>query len=202
MWNELGEFREHEVDTGLRVGDFLHASTYVWFHALIRAEQGNFSEALELAEKCATFSDQYGYDAAWIYSLLLRTDVLIRRRDYSEALVRAEEGVEFSSAKGMDLHRLMFLGFRVVAHALSRDIDRAYDSIGQAEEIVASHGFIFPFYAAPLMAGRLLTDILMVENKITNHKVSGLRDYNIVDRGNVRRASRNARRYAPYRTWI
>jgi class 3 adenylate cyclase len=201
-WNEIEKVDHHLIDQGLRCGDLYHTSTYMCFHGLVKAEQGEFHQSRDVIERLFQKGETYDYVLATFYAHLLKADLLIKKLSFAEALVESEEGVSSSREQGTELQGMTTLGYKGEAQFLLGDAVGSQETISTAREIHDKQKFVAPLFAAAYMVARFLSDIYRLQQEILAKTPTN--DSNI--RRNAYRsgkaALRNARKYAPYRTKI
>ncbi len=192
----------HLIDQGLRQGDLCHTTTYMWYHGLVKAEQGEFDQSREIIEKLFQIGETYDYALANLYAHSLKADHLIKRIRASEALVESEQGVSYSRERGTEIQEMMFLGYKGEAQLLLGETVASNETISRAREIYEKQRHVFATFAAPHLVARFLADIHRLQQEVCSVRPS--HDPNI--RKNAYRsgkaALKNSRKYAPYRTKI
>jgi hypothetical protein len=199
-WDEIEKVDHHLIDQGLRCGDLWHTVTYMWFHGVVKAEQGEFFESGEVIERLFQIGETYDHAQATFYAHSLKADHLIKKLSAHEALVESEEGISYCREQGTELVEMMYLGYKAEAQLLLLDAVGSHETITKAYAIYEKQKFVAPLFGAPYLVARFSGDIHRLEQEILAKTPSN--DRNILRNAyrSGKAALRNARKYAPYRT--
>ena len=201
-WNEIERVDHNLIDQGLQSGDLYNVSLYMWMVSLVKAEQGEFDQSIEVIERLFHIGEAYDYALATLYAHSLKADHLVKKLKPLDALVESEEGILGSREKGTELQELLFLGYRGEAHLLMGNIKGSYETVALASALYENQKLVAPLLGAPFFVARFLADIHRLRQVICSEYPS--------NSSNIRRntylsgkaALRNSRKYAPYRTKI
>ncbi|MFQ6617199.1 MAG: adenylate/guanylate cyclase domain-containing protein, partial [Fidelibacterota bacterium] len=91
-WNEEREYDENLVNRYLKTGDVYQAVIYIIFSALLRIEQGYFSDVKFLLDKMHEIGEIYDNDHARSAKYFVNTKLLLKRRRLYDALNEADAG--------------------------------------------------------------------------------------------------------------
>ena len=199
-WGRNEPFDEKTVNEALQIGSLWPAVTYIWCFCISYIEMGNFDEVTILAEKLNDIGKAYDYKPAPIHAGLIKTNLLLKRFQLTEARIEAERGVRFANRYSTEMHQLVYLSLAAEAFILLKNVDKAKDFISRAERIVAQHRFIMPVFNVLYIVAKFVIDIQLLKKEMPakDEKVLTRLKTNAYNSGHT--ALKKLRKYAPYRT--
>ena len=203
FWSRFGDYDAATVELALKNGQIWPVSTYIWFMAGVRIEQGKFSDVEMLIERLREISDVYNHDIARAYHSWLKIHFLIKTRKAYNALLEADVTVPWTAKKGMKATHMHFLGLRAIAQIMLDDVDGAQDSIWKASQIIdKQEGLMSATFLAPYTVGRFLADIYRLEQAIVSGDHTNLEKYRNMAHKSNKEALRNSTKYTLFRTKV
>jgi hypothetical protein len=200
-WEKILELDEDLLNAALRNGDRQLASTYLWFHGLVKGEQGEFGQLMKAVDKLHDIGENYDYDQVISNALGLKANYfIIRERNTHKALSESEQGILYSREKGNEIDEIMFLGLKAEIQGLAGDLEGAHETILQASELHEGQALVIPLYIAPYMTARFLVDIETLKRAISSKNPSDVMHFQKSAYLSGKAAVRNSSKYAPYRT--
>ncbi|MBC2716483.1 MAG: AAA family ATPase [Desulfobacteraceae bacterium] len=201
-WGKFRSLEETLINDALKKGDLWNVASYIFCFSYVKVEKGDFFDTELSIEKLYEVAETYDYDLAAVYARFIKTDLLLKRGQLSEALKGAERGVTFSSQHSTELHQLMFAGLRTEALILSNDIDAAEKSMLQASIIIDHHKFIPSVFIAPHLVAQFVADISLLREITVTQNTLNLSNFRKKASKSRKTALRKLRKYAPYWTKI
>ena len=202
-WGKIKDLDVDLLNSSLRIADFFHLSNYLWWHGLVKGEQGEFGNLVKVIDKLYEIGETYEHYYSIICARVLKTDFLIKTRTIYEALSEAEQGVSYAQEKSTELHEMWFLSFKAEALQLAGDAEGAHDSISQSSEIYEKQSLIvMPVFLAPYMVARFFVDVEHLKYAIRSEHSSDIAHIRKQAYRTGKAALRNSRKYAPYRAKI
>ena len=133
-WSFNNEYDDDLVNQNLKKTGSLIPG-YLGFHFRKRMERGFYAGAKELVTKLAEIGNVYEHEFSIVQKYRLKTFLLMKWGKIREALIEAEEGIEFIRKTDYDLHLLTQLSMKVRILILMGDIEKAEKSLQNAKEI-------------------------------------------------------------------
>ena len=158
-WGSIPDLDVSLSNTALGKGDLYKLTAYLLHLGCIKLECGNFQQAELCAEKLHLITESYGYDFAKVHYHFVKTNILIRRRNFHSALIEADKGVSVAGQANMNPPRLRSLGVKIIVEVLLGHTEKAALSVKKGETLLAELGIVGPLYRAPFVLGRLLTHL-------------------------------------------
>ncbi|MEZ4550137.1 MAG: hypothetical protein R2874_06590 [Desulfobacterales bacterium] len=152
------------------------------------------------SKKLFEIGNTYGYDLASLNAHIIKTNLLLSRRQLSEAQQEAEQGGLFSSKYSTENHQLIFFGFKAEIQILLNNVEGAMEPLSQAKRIIEQRRFIPPPYTAPYFVAQFLMDICLLKRAITVTDKPDISTRRKIALHSGKRALRKLRKFAPYRT--
>ncbi len=201
-WGKITDLDEDLLNSSLRIGDFHHASNYLWWYGHVKGEQGEFRLLMKVAGKLYEIGEVYDYALAIIQGRSLKVDYLLKERNAHEALAEAEQGLQYTREKGTEIHELKYTAFKAEAQQLAGDAEGAHDSILQASELFKKQAFIAPpgSVVSPYMVARFFIDVEQLKYTIRSGNSSEVEHLRKRAYKAGKAAMRISHKYAPYRT--
>jgi class 3 adenylate cyclase/tetratricopeptide (TPR) repeat protein len=201
-WSALECYDQTAVDMGLRIGEFWHTASYAWVVGTTRVEQGRFEDAEFIVEKLSEMTNLYDYEIAGIYSDELKANLLMKMGRLHDARQVVEALISSSSQKGLDEWLLRGLGEKAIIDMMLENVMEARNALSPAGDLASVRSFIPPVYLAPYVLGQLLTSVHELKAASVSNDLSSLSRLRKRCSQKVTAAARNARKYAPAKTWI
>ena len=199
-WANIGMLEEELINKAVEQGLFFDSVSYIRFTIIIKIEKGDFSDAIRSVQKLFEIGNTYGYDLASLNAHIIKTNLLLSRRQLSEAQQEAEQGGLFSSKYSTENHQLIFFGFKAEIQILLNNVEGAMEPLSQAKRIIEQRRFIPPPYTAPYFVAQFLMDICLLKRAITVTDKPDISTRRKIALHSGKRALRKLRKFAPYRT--
>jgi tetratricopeptide (TPR) repeat protein len=201
-WGSVSDLDVSLVDTALGKGDLYKLTAYLLHLGCIKLECGNLHQAELCAEKLHLITESYGYDFAWVHYHFVKTNILIRKRDFHRALIEADKGVSIAEQANMNPPKLRSLGLKIIVEVLLGQLDKAALSVKNGETLLAELGIVGPLYRTPFMLGRFLTHLEQLKDALKSGNRSRIGKCERETRLSAKQAVRVSKKHALYRTWI
>ena len=198
-WANIGTLEESLANKSLEQGLLFDTVSYIRFFIIVKIEKGDFSDAARSVQKLFEIGNTYGYDLASLNAHIVKTNLLLNRRQLSEAQQEAEQGGIFSSKYSTENHQLIFFGFKAEIHILLNNVDGAMEPLSQAKRIIEKRRCIPP-YTAPYLVAQFMMDICLLKRAITATDKPDISTRQKIALHSGKTALKKLRKFAPYRT--
>ncbi len=162
-WNNTEPVKEELIDMYLSLGETNSAGGYLIWRALPDVEQGNFKPAEECVAKLVNIADTYGNDTAIGRQYILKTRLLMRKRELSLALKMADLGSQFIRSRKLNLYALWVFGIKPYIQVLLGDFQGARESIVLANQDAENEKVNLPLYLSGLLMSNFLLHLTELE---------------------------------------
>jgi tetratricopeptide (TPR) repeat protein len=201
-WSKIGDYNADQVNLALKNGEIWHASTYIWWLAGVKTQQGKFMEVELLLEKLLEISEVYDHSVVRAYYRWQKMLFLIKKRNIHDALIESEAGVRWTAEKRFEepLIHIHFFGLKVISQILAKDVNGAEESILQIKKLVSKQESIAATFQATYKMGEFLTDIYLLEQEVHSKNTSSVSIQRKKTYKSGIAAVKNAGKYALFRT--
>ena len=199
-WSRIGEYDSNLVNLALKHGEIWHASTYIWWLAGVKTQQGKFTEVELLLNKLREISEVYDHNVVRAYYRWVKILFLIKTRNTRDALIEAESSVTWTAEKIFEATHIHFFGLKVISQVLAKDVNGAKESISLIKQLVSKQETMAATFQATYLVGEFLTDIYLLEAAIHSKNPPGvlIQRKKTYKSGNL--AVKNSDKYALFRT--
>jgi len=201
-WTEIEILEESIIERALQLGELWDLVSHLWSFTLVKSEQGDFLTVETTIQKISEISKNYYYDYADVVTGILKADLQLKRMQINEAQQVSEHGAKFSSKHSSELHQLMFIGYGLEASIFTKDKEKIEAAVRRGEQIIKQKKFITPLFIAPYLVARFAVDIQNLKQSVKINDQLNLSKLQKQAYKSGRKAFRNSKTYAPYRTKI
>jgi tetratricopeptide (TPR) repeat protein len=134
-WREIRNYDEDLVDKNLSVGSIFDATQHLYWHGLSSIYRGALVISELMVNKLDDINDVYENDFSLLLKYELNANLLVERRQLSEALVEVEKGIEFSQKGDLTVFLFDLYSFAARINVLMRNTEEAKRSLHLANEI-------------------------------------------------------------------
>jgi hypothetical protein len=173
----------------------------MWFHGLVRAEEGKFQQLKEIIKRLFHIGEDYDYNLAIAFARSLKAVYLLKLRTY-EAIIESNELLSGQDEQITEIQEMMFMGYKAEAQFLLGDTTGAMETISKACAVFEKQRFLTPTIAAPFLVARFLVDLGQLMQSSDSMSKTDIMIIRKKAYYSGKAAVRNSRKYAPYRTKI
>ena len=132
-WIAPQSYKPDLVDRNLEVGDLFYTSNYVLLHALMDVYRGKLNDAYKKAARLKEIGELFdnGFSIACEYDL--RSTFFLETRQFREAQVELDSGIEYMSTYGFSTSLLYMYSCKSYLHLLLGEIEKAEDALAKAQ---------------------------------------------------------------------
>jgi hypothetical protein len=198
-WGVKHDYDERGIDQSLKIGDFFHVLSYTHWISMLQIAQGDFNASSKSVDKLREIADLYDSVEARVNEYISHVELLLQRRDLTQALNKANESIAFYNKIGSDLQTLRTYGMAAYAKILQKDLVEAEFLLKQAEEIACKIKARLPYDHIDYLISRFFINLQKLELAgNSNTKKNAPKNKIIYKSG--KEALANARKYPIYRT--
>jgi len=198
-WEEIQEYDDFLIEANLRVGEFFNVTMYIFPFALAKIYQGKLNEVYPLLEKLSEIADDYEFENAKIWQLLLELQLFIQYRRLNE-FQKSIEKWELLYKIGADMNTIMFLGCKAELPILLKDYDGVEGTFSHIKEISKKQAFVPPMVKEPYLWSRFSLDIRLFEESILSNNKSNFSKYRKQACKSGKKLLQNSKKFAVRRT--
>ncbi len=185
------------VEGSVKMGELWTSIAYLLWSGKFLIERGNFPEAQKCVDKLHEIGEVYDHDYARARKHSLRTRLLLKTRNLSEALSDADAGISYSTSVGQNLNLLNHTGIKANIQILQGDMAGANESLRQARELAAQESRIAPWHISSYHLSEFLHDIYNLEKNLKSGDKAKIDQFRKQARRSGKAALKTANKYAP-----
>ena len=175
-WEKIQEYDDSLIEANLRVGEFFNVTMYIFFFTLAKIYQGKLNEVYPLLEKLSEIADDYEFENAKVWQLILELQMFIQYRKLDE-VQKSIEKWESLYKMGADVNTIEFLGYKAELPILLKDYNGVEETFRRIKEISKKQVVIPPMAKEPFLWSRFSFDISLLEESILSNKKSNFSKY-------------------------
>jgi class 3 adenylate cyclase/tetratricopeptide (TPR) repeat protein len=163
-----GEIDERSVNEALKIGDFTFATGLLVFLGYMKIELGDFKACEIIIEKLHRIYEEYNFEHAESDVYILRAKSSMKKREVYDAQNHADQAIIQSNKTKWYGRVVESLGIKTRIEVLSGNLDGAWETIKEAEELVQQVGkeAIFVGWYCDHLMGMFLYNLVMLEKAI------------------------------------
>jgi class 3 adenylate cyclase/tetratricopeptide (TPR) repeat protein len=174
-WEEITNLDWNLLKSSIEIGDFWHATHYLWSYNIIQIEIGKFENSLKSIQKLYEIGEEYSYPHAILCARTLESRHFLLARKLNEALQMSEEGLRYAQENGTDVHVWLFLSIKAESHRLLNDPNSALEFISQAKSIYDKQVSVMRLHKAPFLTTYFFINVTQLALAIHSEIRSELR---------------------------
>ena len=134
-WKAIKAYDNDLVNRNLSIGEIYFASQHLFWHGLASIYQGCLYIAESIISRLNDIYELYQNDLTLMLKQLLHTNYLLECRNFKDALIEIEEGVNFAQKISYGLSLIHMYSCRARVNILMGDVKKAGKSLRQANNI-------------------------------------------------------------------
>jgi hypothetical protein len=166
---------------------------------MLQVAQGDFIASSKSVEKLREIADLYDSVEARVNEYISHVELLLQRRDLTQALNKADESIAFYNKIGSDLQTLRTYGMAAYARILQKDLVDAELLLKQAEEIACKIKARLPYDHIDYLISKFFYHLQKLELAGNSNTKNNAPKNRIIYKSG-KEALANARKYPIYRT--
>jgi class 3 adenylate cyclase/tetratricopeptide (TPR) repeat protein len=161
-WKNIADYNDELVNNNLNMGEIYWASQHIHWHCLPRIYQGNFNISNLLVLRLNDIYEVYENDFTLLLKQLLNTGFLLESRNFHDALIEIEQGIEFSKKTNQVLALIHMFSCRARVQIFMGNIEEAGLSIEHANTI-RHEAISAPWQLSNFRISKLEYDLYLME---------------------------------------
>lgn len=200
-WGNETEFDEGLVDASADIGEFFWASIYTYWHGYLDVEKGRLQGAKDKIDKLSELADSYDNNYSKILKYALNVVFLVKCRNYHEALIESEEGINFGIKAGLSIWVFSILSMKARVQTIFDEPGEAEQSLSRASQLKSEINIV-PFYLCNFSLSQFALDIWRLRESQRNDNEAELIEAKKNAMKSGRKAVALSRKAAPERTEV
>jgi class 3 adenylate cyclase len=176
-FNDLKQYNEFLVEENLKIGEFWHVTIYLYCYVAFEIVNGNFERALMLIDKLKDINKTYEYEVAKVLYYICNVAYNNCIGNFHKSLNECDEGILLCRQLGAESYLILLANNKAIAQINMNDKDGAKTTLNFSEECMKTQGFMPPMASIGYFMGRLLFDLMLLEEAIDENNKSILPKY-------------------------
>lgn len=182
------------VEGGIKIGELQWILLYMNQFILTKIERGDFIEAENMLLKLSEIAEDYENDYIRAIYYESSTKLLIKHRKISRALIKSDEGINFTSRTNARFHNFANLSYKARIQLLMGDIIGAEKTLKSAASFKSE--IEVPWYLSDFLTSQFLFDIYNLEKSIKSRNNQDISVYTIKTIKSRKEAYNNSKKFA------
>ncbi len=153
------------VELGIKIAEIFSISNYTIFHGRTFLEQGRFKDALFTVGRLQEMGTLFEHDYPVALKYFLKTKLLFKYRQVSEAAKEADDGIVFNKKTRLGTLLLGLHALKARMMILLMDIDAAEKLLEQAEKVMEEMN-VTPCYLSEYLLSKLSLQMFQLEEAV------------------------------------
>jgi len=167
-WNLAKEYDKELVNLNLKIGEIFFTSNYINQHAFLMIERGNYKDTKKMVKMLSDIGQIYDHEYTKALKYCLSTKLMMKYRKIHNAIVEANEGIDFISKIGEKLFLFSEHSFKVRLHTILGNLKEADESLRYLRRVKSE--ILFPYYLTDFLLSQFAFDIYQLEEAIIKGK--------------------------------